>query len=102
MCSYPRVNGFMPAEPSLLGTLKNDWGFAGFVGPDAILAVRNTLAAIDAGATTSSWTGSGVPPAQVLTQVPDERLDDMVRRILTALFSVGFSTIRTPATTVRS
>jgi beta-glucosidase len=92
MCSYPRVNGLYACQnPSLLGTLKNDWGFSGFVGPDATLAVRDTLAAIEAG-TDNFLLGTllGDPPAQVLQDdVSDERLDDMVRRILTAMFSVG-------------
>jgi len=92
MCSYPRVNGLYACQnPSLLGTLKNDWGFSGFVGPDATLAVRDTLAAIEAG-TDNFLLGTllGAPPAQVLQDdVSDERLDDMVRRILTAMFSVG-------------
>jgi len=92
MCSYPRVNGLYACQnPSLLGTLKNDWGFSGFVGPDATLAVRDTLAAIEAGVD-NFLLGAllGAPPAQVLEDdVSDERLDDMVRRILTAMFSVG-------------
>jgi beta-glucosidase len=90
MCSYPRINGLYACQnPSLLGTLKNAWGFSGFVGPDAILAVRDTRAAIDAGTDNFQLGGVGQPPTQVLTQVPDEKLDDMVRRILTAMFSVG-------------
>jgi beta-glucosidase len=51
--------------------------------------VRDTRAAIDAGTDNFELGGIGLPPAQVLTQVPDDRLDDMVRRILTAMFSVG-------------
>ena len=50
MCSYPRINGMYACEnPFLLGTLKDDWGFLGFVGPDAVLAVRDTLAAVERG-----------------------------------------------------
>jgi beta-glucosidase len=91
MCAYPQVNDLYACQnPYLLGTLKNAWGFLGYVGPDAILAVRDTLAAIDAG-TDNFQLGTllGDPPAQVLDNVPDEKLDDMVRRILTAMFSVG-------------
>ena len=90
MCSYPRINGVYACQnASVLGTLKNDWGFAGFVGPDALVAVRDTRAAIDAGTDNFQLGGAGLPPQQVLAQVPDEKLDDMVRRILTAMFSVG-------------
>jgi beta-glucosidase len=90
MCSYPRINGSYACQNAfLLGTLKNEWGFSGFVGPDALVAVRDTRAAIDAGTDNFQLGGAGAPPAQVLAQVPDERLDDMVRRILTALFGVG-------------
>jgi beta-glucosidase len=90
MCSYPRINGIYACEnPYLLGTLKNAWGFPGFVGPDAILAVRNTLAAIEAGTDNFQLGGIGAPPEQVLAQVPAAKLDDMARRILTAIASVG-------------
>jgi beta-glucosidase len=90
MCSYPRINGMYACEnPFLLGTLKDDWEFSGFVGPDALVAVRDTRAAIDAGTDNFQLGGAGLSPAQVLAQVPDARLDDMVRRILTAMFAVG-------------
>jgi len=90
MCSYPRINGLYACQnPAVLAALKNDWGFLGFVGPDAILAVRDTLAAIQAGTDNFQLGTVGGSPTQVLAQVPDDRLDDMVRRILTAMFSVG-------------
>jgi beta-glucosidase len=91
MCAYPRVNGLYPCQSPflLLDTLKSGWGFSGFVGPDALIAVRNTRAAIDAGTDNFQLGGTGAPPAQVLPQVPDDRLDDMVRRILTAMYGVG-------------
>lgn len=91
MCSYVRINGVYACQnPFLLQeTLKDAWGFSGFVGPDAVLAVRDTLAAIQAGTDNFQLVGIGLPPEDVLTQVPAEKLDDMVRRILTALISVG-------------
>ncbi len=90
MCSYPQINGLYACQnPATLGALKHDWGFTGFVGPDAILAVRDTLAAINAGVDNFQLGGVGLPPVQVLHQVAMERLDDMVRRILSAMFSVG-------------
>jgi len=90
MCSYPRINGTYACQNSfLLGTLKDDWGFLGFVGPDAALAVRDTLAALNAGTDNFLLGGVGVPATSALQQVSAERLDDSVRRYLTAMFSVG-------------
>ncbi len=90
MCAYPRINGLYACQnPALLGTLKGAWGFPGFVGPDAILAVRDTLAAVAAGTDNFQLGVVGASPPQVLAQVADARLDDMVRRILTAMASVG-------------
>jgi len=90
MCSYPRINGTYACQnPSILGPPKTDWGFLGFVGPDAFLAVRNTVNAINAGTDNFQLGGLGIPPDQALQQVSSDRLDDMVRRILTGMFSVG-------------
>ena len=90
MCAYPRINGVYACQsPSLLGTLKDEWGFLGFVGPDSTLAVRDTLAAANAGTDNFLLGGVGVSPKMALQQVSSERLDDMVRRLLTAMFSVG-------------
>jgi len=90
MCSYPQINGLYACQnPYTLGALKNDWGFIGFVGPDATFAVRDTLAAVNAGTDNFALGVIGSPPAEVLSQIPTDKLDDMVRRILTAMFSVG-------------
>lgn len=90
MCSYPRINGLYACQnPTTLGTLKGDWGFMGFVGPDSTLAVRDTIAAIDAGTDNFALGGIGIPPATALQQVAAERLDDMAQRIVTAMFRVG-------------
>jgi beta-glucosidase len=90
MCSYPRINGLYACQnPATLGTLKNDWGFTGFVGPDSTLAVRDTLAAIDAGTDNFALGGIGMSPTTALQQVSATRLDDMATRILTAMFRVG-------------
>jgi beta-glucosidase len=90
MCSYPRINGLYACEnPAIISTLKNDWGFTGFVGPDSTLAIRDTVAAINAGIDNFALGGAGISPATALQQVSAERLDDMVHRILTAMFSVG-------------
>ena len=59
-------------------------------GPMRSLAVRDTLAAANAGTDNFLLGGIGVAAGrQALQQVSAERLDDMVRRILTAMFSVG-------------
>ena len=90
MCSYPRINGLYACQnPATLGTLKRDWGFTGFVGPDSTLAVRDTLAAISAGTDNFALGGIGIPASTALRQIPADRLDDMVHRILTAMFRVG-------------
>jgi beta-glucosidase len=90
MCSYPRINGVYACQnPGSLGTLKNDWGFLGFVGPDSTLAIRDTLAAANAGVDNFLLGGVGTPAVQVLPQVSAARLDDMVRRMLTAMIRVG-------------
>ena len=90
MCSYPRLNGVYACQnPATLGTLKHDWGFTGFVGPDSTLAVRDTVAAIEAGTDNFALSGIGIPVSQALQQVDPARLDDMARRILTAMFRVG-------------
>ncbi len=90
MCAYPRINGVYACQnPSLLGALKDDWGFLGFVGPDSTLAVRDTLAAANAGTDNFLLGGIGIPPKVALQEISPERLDDMVRRLLTAMFSVG-------------
>lgn len=91
MCSYNRINGRYACEnPEVLGILKDEWGFTGFVEPDALLAVRDTVAAALAGTDQFALGSIGAPPVDTaLRQIPVERLDDMVRRILTAMISVG-------------
>jgi beta-glucosidase len=90
MCSYPRINGLYACQnPATLGTLKHDWGFTGFVGPDSTLAVRDTVAAIEAGTDDFALGGVGIPVSTALQQVSPARLDDMAQRILTAMFRVG-------------
>ncbi|HEX4719503.1 MAG TPA: glycoside hydrolase family 3 C-terminal domain-containing protein [Thermoleophilaceae bacterium] len=92
MCSYNRLNGPLTCEsPGLLGDLKAS-GFNGFVVPDFIFAVKDPLAATLAGVDVP-----GLPPgaagrtAAMFTsgQVPSSRLDDIVRRILYAMFDSG-------------
>ena len=77
-------------EPGLLGDLKAS-GFDGFVVPDFIFAVRDPLAATLAGVDVPALAGASGRTAEMFTsgQVPPARLDDIVRRLLFALFDSG-------------
>src|SRR4051794_3911084 len=91
MCSYNRLNGPQTCEsPALLSDLKAS-GFAGFVVPDFIFAVRDPLAATLAGVDVPGLAGASGRTAEMFTsgQVPQARLDDIVRRLLFALFDSG-------------
>src|SRR3954468_12831593 len=91
MCSYNRLNGPQTCEsPGLLSDLKAS-GFAGFVVPDFIFAVRDPLAATLAGVDVPGLAGASGRTAEMFTsgQVPQARLDDIVRRLLFALFDSG-------------
>jgi beta-glucosidase len=91
MCSYPQINGLYACQnPAVLGALKDEWGFLGFVEPDALVAVRDPLAAALAGTDQFALGSAGTLPVDTaLRRIPPQRLDDMVRRILTAMVSVG-------------
>jgi beta-glucosidase len=98
MCSYNRVNGVYACENSyLLNTvLKQDWGFKGWVMSDWG-AVHSTVPAANAGLDQQSGMPFDAadyfgPPLKEAVQngwVPQARLDDMVRRILYAMFEHG-------------
>jgi beta-glucosidase len=100
MCSYNLINGRWGCENDyLLNTvLKHDWGFKGFVMSDWG-AVHSTVPAANNGldqftgfccATDKPWFA---PPAMKAAlqsgAIPQARLDDMVTRILWALFAKG-------------
>src|SRR6478735_11636794 len=100
MCSYNLINGRWGCENDyLLNTvLKHDWGFKGFVMSDWG-AVHSTVGAPNGGL--DQFTGFCckedkpwfAPPAMKAAlqsgAIPQKRLDDMVRRILWALFAKG-------------
>jgi beta-glucosidase len=100
MCSYNLINGRWGCENDyLLNTvLKGDWGFKGFVMSDWG-AVHSTVAAANNGL--DQFTGfccvgdkpwfapSAMKAALASGAVPQARLDDMVERILWALFANG-------------
>jgi len=93
MCSYNLVNGVYACEnPHLLtDVLKNDWGFQGFVMSDW-WATHSTaaaaLAGLDQEQPDNAFFGSLAQAVQS-GQVPQSRLDDMVHRILRAMYQAG-------------
>ncbi|HEV8040806.1 MAG TPA: glycoside hydrolase family 3 C-terminal domain-containing protein [Bryobacteraceae bacterium] len=93
MCSYNLINGVYACENphSLTDVLKGDWGFQGFVMSDW-WATHSTVAAALAGLDQEqpdSAFFSNLPQAVADGQVPQSRIDDMVHRVLRAMFEVG-------------
>ena len=93
MCSYNLVNGVYSCENShlLTGVLKSDWGFPGFVMSDW-WATHSTVAAALAGLDQEQPDNpyfAALPQAIANGQVPQSRLDDMVHRILRAMYQAG-------------
>jgi beta-glucosidase len=104
MCAYNRINLIYSCQdPETLRALKS-FGLRGFVGPDAELAVRDDVAAVNAGVDNmqlgSIATATGASELAILTkaynqgQISIARLNDAARRILTAMFQVGQSNHR--------
>lgn len=93
MCSYNLRNGTYACEnPYLLtNVLKGDWSFPGFVMSDW-WATHSTAAAANAGLDqeqpNNTYFGN-LKQAVQNGQVPPSRLDNMVHRILRALFAAG-------------
>jgi beta-glucosidase len=93
MCSYNQVNGTYSCENKHLLTdvLKTGWGFPGFVMSDW-WATHSTVAAAIAGLDQEQPDNvyfSTLGQAVASGQVPQSRLDDMVHRILRAMYQVG-------------
>jgi beta-glucosidase len=93
MCSYNLVNGAYSCEnPHLLNdVLKVDWSFPGFVMSDwwaTHSTVAAALAGLDQEQPDNAFFG-GLGGAVQNGQVPQSRLDNMVHRILRAMFQVG-------------
>ncbi|ROT36092.1 thermostable beta-glucosidase B [Sodiomyces alkalinus F11] len=101
MCAYNRVNGTYACENDVVLTrlLKEEMGFPGYVMSDWFVAQQTTAGSANAGmdmATPGSdWGGGNQLWGPRLQQaidrgdVPQSRLDDMVRRILAAWYLVG-------------
>jgi beta-glucosidase len=93
MCSYNLLNGTYACEnPYLLSTvLKGDWAFPGFVMSDW-WATHSTAPAANAGLDqeqpNDTYFGNLAQAVQS-GQVPQSRLDNMVHRILRAMFAAG-------------
>jgi beta-glucosidase len=93
MCSYNQINGMPSCEnPTTLGDLEQGDGLQGFVVPDFGFAVRNPVPAANAGVDLAALPGapSGLTAADFTSgQISSARLDDMVVRILFAMFDSG-------------
>jgi beta-glucosidase len=85
MGSYNQVNGCYACQhPELMATLKDQWGWAGFVAPDFMFAVRDPLAAARAGLDLPGLdTAGGRTPEDFTSgRVGRDRLDDVVTRMV--------------------
>ena len=98
MCAYNRVNGAYSCEsPYLLNeVLKQDWGYQGYVMSDWG-AVHSTIPSANAGLDQqsgwpfdhSAYFSDALREAVANRHVPQARLDDMVHRIVRAMFKHG-------------
>jgi beta-glucosidase len=87
MCSYNQVNGkFACNNPELLGYLR-EWGFDGFIAPDAAFALRDPLAGVLAGVTRVGGKELGALVQQEKLKASD--LDRMLYYNLTPYFRLG-------------
>ncbi|HEX8602658.1 MAG TPA: glycoside hydrolase family 3 C-terminal domain-containing protein [Pseudoduganella sp.] len=98
MCSYNLVNGVYACESDWLlnQVLKKDWGYKGFVMSDWGATHSTTQAANGGLDQQSGWPfdksmyfGPALKEAVDNGHVPKERLDDMTRRILRAMYANG-------------
>ncbi len=97
MCSYNLVNGTYGCDHDwLLNTvLKQDWGYKGYVMSDwgAVHRVESAVNGLDQQSgeqlDKQIWFDKPLREALAAGTVPQARLDDMVRRILYAMFAHG-------------
>jgi beta-glucosidase len=83
MGSYNQVNGrYACQNPDLLGTLKDQWGWPGFIAPDFGFAVRDPVAAARAGLDLPGLdTAEGRLPDDFTSgRIGPDRLEDIVIR----------------------
>jgi len=103
MCSYNQINGLPSCQnPTTLGDLEQGDGLKGFVVPDFGFAVRDPVAAAQAGVDLPALPGGGsggLTAADFTSgQIPAARLDDIDQRILYAIFDSGVLDHPLPAT----
>jgi beta-glucosidase-like glycosyl hydrolase len=101
MCSYNRLNGVYACESDYLlnQVLKKDWGYKGYVMTDWG-ATHSTVEAANAGLDQQSgwefdksqYFGGALEEAVTNGHVPQARLDNMVFRVLRAMFAKAWST----------
>ncbi len=94
MCSYNRINGTYACENpyTLTDVLKKDFGFKGFVVSDwggTQSTVNAAMAGLDIEMPGNDSFGEPLKKAVEAGQVPMERLNDMVHRILRTEFDSG-------------
>ncbi|HEY6467257.1 MAG TPA: glycoside hydrolase family 3 C-terminal domain-containing protein [Candidatus Acidoferrales bacterium] len=94
MCAYNRLNGVYTCEnPYVIDdVLKKSWGFAGWVMSDwgaTHSTVPSALAGFDQEMPDGRYYGDALKQAVEDNQVPTERLDDMVHRILRTEIALG-------------
>ncbi|KAK8035146.1 beta-glucosidase [Apiospora rasikravindrae] len=104
MCSYNRLNGYFTCENDWLlnQTLRQDWGFKGFVVADWYFSTRSTVGAVMAGLDISmpggdltesygfpDYYGELLVDAVQNSSVPSARIDDMVARVWRYMFKLG-------------
>jgi beta-glucosidase len=100
MCAYNQVNGSFSCENDWLlnGVLKTDWGYPYFVMSDwgaVHSTARSALAGLDQESgeqlDTQKFFIDGLAQAVTHGDVPQARLDDMARRVLTSIFAHGLA-----------
>jgi beta-glucosidase len=94
MCSYNRINGTYGCENTytLTDVLKKDFGFKGFVVSDwgaTESTVKAALAGLDVEMPGNDSFGEPLKKAVEAGEVPTERLNDMVHRVLRTEFDAG-------------
>jgi beta-glucosidase len=92
MGSYNQVNGCYACQnPELLGTLKDQWGWGGFVAPDFMFAVRDPVAAARAGLDLPGLDDAEGRRREDFTsgRIGRDRLDDIVTRLVGTMVTHG-------------
>jgi beta-glucosidase len=100
MCAYNQVNGSYSCENDWLlnEVLKTDWGYPYFVMSDwgaVHSTIRSAMAGLDQESgeqlDTQNFFADGLLQAIADGKVPQARLDEMARRILTSIFAHGLA-----------